>query len=427
MEKDLQSVLGILIAALGGAAIGVERQHSGHAIGPHSRFAGLRTFTLLGGIAGISAYLWTTGFEIPGAILMAGAVTLILASYFAASRKDIDATTEVAALIVLAAGFLSGVGAWILSSAIIAITSVLLVEKSRLHTLIEGLPDVGLRAGFRFGLMALVILPLLPEGPYGPMGGIRPRELWMIVLLISGLSFLGYAARLIAGAGRGYVVTGLLGGLISSTNVTFTLSRLSATETRAGLPLALGVLTACTVMYLRVAALTAVLNPNLSLALIPYWVAPVLVGIVIAAVGLWRSSPSDQETAPQANPLQVGAALQMALLFQIVLFALAAVKDHFGPTGILLSGAVLGLTDVDALTISMSKSAAAAEQVQIVAKAVALGCLSNSFFKLGIAILLGRGKFRRIVVAGFLAIILAAALSLAYTLITGQPDIRIKS
>lgn len=420
-------MLGILIAALGGAAIGVERQHSGHASGPHTRFAGLRTFTLLGGIAGISAYLWTTGFEIPGAILMAGAVALILVSYFATSRKDIDATTEVAALIVLAAGFLSGIGAWILSSAVIAITSVLLVEKSRLHTLIEGLPDIGLRAGFRFGLMALVILPLLPEGPYGPMGGIRPRELWMIVLLISGLSFAGYAARLIAGAGKGYAVTGLLGGLISSTNVTFTLSRLSASEPQSGLPLALGVLTACTVMYLRVAALTAVLNPSLSLALIPYWVAPVLVGSVIAAVGLWRSSPSDQETAPQANPLQVGAALQMALLFQIVLFALAAVKDHFGHTGILLSGAVLGLTDVDALTISMSKSAAAAEQVQIVAKAVALGCLSNSFFKLGIAILLGRGKFRRIVVAGFLAIILAAALSLAYTLITGQPDIRIKS
>ena len=420
-------MLGILIAALGGAAIGVERQHSGHASGPESHFAGLRTFTLLGGVAGCSAYLWTSGFELPGAILLAGAVALILAAYLAASRKDVDATTEVAALIVLAAGFLSATGAWVLSSGIIAIASVLLVEKSRLHTLTEGLPDLGLRAGFRFALMALVILPLIPEGPYGPLGGVRPRELWMIVLLISGLSFVGYAARLIAGAGRGYVVTGLLGGLISSTNVTFTLSRLSASEPHAALPLALGVLTACTVMYLRVAAITALLNPNLSLALIPYWVAPVLVGIVIAAFGLRRSNESDSETAPQANPLQVGSALQMALLFQIVLFALAAVKQHFGQTGILLSGAVLGLTEVDALTISMSKSAEATGQVQIVAQAVAIGCLANSFFKLGIAITLGRGTFRRIAAAGFFAIILAAALSLAYTLITGQPDIRIKS
>ena len=222
MDKDLQSVLGILVASLGGAAIGIERQHSGHASGPHSRFAGLRTFTLLGGIAGISAYLWIRGFEVPGTILLAGAAALILAAYFAASRKDIDATTEVAALIVLAAGFLSGIGFWALSSGIIAVTSVLLVEKSRLHTLIERLPDAGLQAGFRFALMALVVLPLLPEGPYGPLGGIRPRELWMIVLLISGLSFIGYVASLVVGAGRGYVVTGLLGGLISSTNVTFT-------------------------------------------------------------------------------------------------------------------------------------------------------------------------------------------------------------
>ena len=427
MEKDLQSVLGILIASLGGAAIGIERQHSGHASGPHSRFAGLRTFTFLGAIAGISAFLWTSGFEAPGAILMAGAVALILASYLAASRSDIDATTEVAALIVLAAGFLSGIGSWVLSSGIIAIASVLLVEKSRLHTLVEELPDVGLRAGFRFALMALVILPLVPEGPFGPMGGIRPRELWMIVLLISGLSFIGYAARLIVGSGKGYAVTGLLGGLISSTNVTFTLSRLSASEPQAGLPLALGVFTACTVMYLRVAAITAVLNPSLSLALIPYWIAPVLVGIGISAFGLRRSSKANSETEAQGNPLQVTAALQMALLFQVVLFGLAAVKEHFGQSGILVSGAVLGLTDVDALTISMSKTAAESGQVQIVAKAVAIGCFTNSFFKLGIAIVLGRGNFRRIVIAGFIAIILAAALSLAYTLMTGQPDILIKS
>ena len=427
MDKDLQSVLGILVASLGGAAIGIERQHSGHASGPHSRFAGLRTFTLLGGIAGISAYLWTRGFEVPGAILLAAAAALILTAYFAASRKDIDATTEVAALIVLAAGFLSGIGFWALSSGIIAITSVLLVEKSRLHTLIEDLPAAGLRAGFRFALMALVILPLLPEGPYGPLGGMRPRELWMIVLLISGLSFIGYVASLVVGASRGYVVTGLLGGLISSTNVTFTLSRLSVSEPQAALPLALGVLTACTVMYLRVAAVTAILNPSLGLAFIPYWVAPALVGIAITAVGLRRNSQTTTETTAQGNPLQIGAALQMALLFQIVLFTLAAVQGHWGQTGLLLSGAVLGVTDVDALTISMSKSAQAAAHIQVAAAAVAIGCLSNSLFKLGIALVLGRGNFRRIVAAGFLAIILAAALSLAYTLSTGQPDIRIKS
>ncbi len=414
MDFQPQSVLGILIATLGGAAIGLERQHSGHAAGPHSRFAGIRTFTLLGGLAGTSAYLWTSGFEIPAAILLAGAVALILAAYFAASRRDVDATTEVAALIVLAAGFLAGLGAWALASALIATTSVLLVEKSRLHTFVAGLPEVGLRAGFRFALMALVILPLLPEGPYGPLGGIRPRELWIIVLLISGLSFTGYAARLMVGASHGYVVTGILGGLISSTNVTYTLAKISTKESASATPLAIGVLTACTIMYLRVATISAMLNPKLGLALIPYWLLPALVGAAISILGL-RSADKSSETGPlPKNPLAVGAALQMALLFQGVLFAIAAIRDSWGQSGLIVSGAILGLTDVDALTISMAKSGQNADHLPTAATAIAVGCLANSFFKLGIALTLGSRPFSKKVASGFFALIVAAIAGIAW-------------
>ncbi len=416
MDLQPQSVLGICIATLGGAAIGIERQHSGHADGPHSHFAGLRTFTLLGALAGTSAYLWTAGLEIPASILLAGAVALILTAYLAASRRDVDATTEVAALIVLAAGFLAGLGSWTLSSALIATTSVLLIEKSRLHGIVQNLPDVGLRAGFRFALMALVILPLLPEGPYGPLGGIRPRELWIIVLLISGLSFTGYAARLIVGASHGYVVTGILGGLISSTNVTYTLSRISATEPTSATPLAIGVLTACTIMYLRVAVVTTILNAPLGLALIRYWILPALVGAAICILGL-RSADKSSESGPAPkNPLAVGAALQMAALFQCVLFAMTAVHSSWGQSGLIISGAILGLTDVDALTISMSKSAQIPEHLATAATAIAVGCLANSLFKFGIALTLGRGAFRPKVAVGFLALILAATAGLAWGL-----------
>ncbi len=414
VDLQPQSVLGICIATLGGAAIGIERQHSGHAEGPQSHFAGLRTFTLLGALAGTSAFLWTSGLAVPASILLAGAVALILAAYVAASRRDVDATTEVAALIVLTAGFLAGLGAWTLSSALIATTSVLLIEKSRLHNIVANLPDLGLRAGFRFALMALVILPLLPEGPYGPLGGIRPRELWIIVLLISGLSFMGYAARLIVGASHGYIVTGILGGLISSTNVTYTLSRISATEPLSATPLSIGVLAACTIMYLRVAVLTTILNPKLGLSLIPYWILPALVGTIVCIFGL-RSRDQSAESGPlPKNPLAVGAALQMAALFQCVLFALTAVHSAWGQSGLIVSGAILGLTDVDALTFSMSKSADNPGILVTAATAIAVGCLANSFFKLGIALTLGRGAFRKRVAAGFLALILAAAASLGW-------------
>ncbi len=414
LESDWNSALSLLIAALGGAAIGMERQHSGHATGPHSRFGGLRTFTLLGLTAGAAGLFWAYQMQAVATAMLAAAAGLVLLAYFAAMRVEIDATTEVAALVVLASGFLAGQGAWKLSSGMIAATAVLLSEKTRLHALAESLPDVGLRAGFRFGLMALVVLPLLPEGPFGPGGGVRPRELWLIVLLISGLSFTGYVARLAVGARQGYVLTGLLGGIISSTNVTLTLSKISVKETAHANSLAIGVLTACTVMYLRVATVSTILNTDLGLKLLPYWIPPALTGALITYIGLKRKSTPTEATAAPENPLAVGSALQMAALFQMVLFGINLMRNWFGQAGLLWSGAVLGLTDVDALTISMSRSAEKVEDVATAALAIAIGCLTNSFFKLGVALVIGRGKFRQMAAAIFAALIFAAGVGIAW-------------
>src|SRR6185295_472094 len=138
--------------------------------------------------------------------------------------------TEVAALVVLAAGVIAGIGSIRLASGITALVTLLLVEKSRLHALVERIDDVALRSGVRFAVMALVVLPLLPEGPYGPLGGVRPRQLWVLVLFFSGLNFAGYLARRMLGEGRGHVATGFLGGLVSSTNVTLTFARASRVD-----------------------------------------------------------------------------------------------------------------------------------------------------------------------------------------------------
>ena len=192
---DTSEAVRLLIAALGGAAVGLERQWSGHAEGPAARFAGIRTFTMLGTVGGLSGWLWTADASVSAAILLAGAVAIVATAYVAGSRHDIDGTTEVAALLVLAAGVLAGMGSVRIASGIVALLTLLLVEKSRLHAMVERIDDVGLRSGVRFAVMALVILPLLPTGPYGPLGGIRPRELWALVLFFTGLSFAGYLAR----------------------------------------------------------------------------------------------------------------------------------------------------------------------------------------------------------------------------------------
>jgi uncharacterized membrane protein (DUF4010 family) len=396
---------GLVIAALGGAAVGLERQWSGHADGPHARFAGIRTFTMLGTASGLSGYLWNAGVTVPSAILMAGAVTLVAIAYFAASRNDVDGTTEVAALVVLAAGVLAGIGSIRIASGIFALTTLLLVEKTRLHALVKKIDDVGLRSGVRFAVMALVILPLLPEGPYGPYGGIRPRELWSLVLFFSGLSFAGYIARRLVGSHRGYVVAGLLGGLVSSTNVTLTFARLSQKESRLDRALAFGAIAANAMLYPRVFIAAAILNSTVAPLLIPYLAAPAIVAVLML---VWYRSPGkrDDKVEPR-NPLQLGSALQMAGLFQIVLIVIHVARDAWGTSGVLASAAVLGLTDVDALTMSMSREVATSMSPAIAATGIAIGVLANTMMKLGLAVVLGNRTFK-LITGGALALMFAA-------------------
>ena len=404
---NTSNIVGLLIAALGGAAVGLERQWSGHAEGPGARFAGIRTFTMLGAVGGLSGWLWIAGVTAPAAILLAGAVAVVAAAYVAGTRHDIDGTTEVAALVVLAAGLLAGMGSVRLASGIMALLTLLLVEKSRLHALVQRIDDVGLRSGVRFAVMALVILPLLPEGPFGPLGGIRPREIWALVLFFSGLSFAGYVARRVVGPGHGYLVTGLLGGLVSSTNVTFTFARTSRTDPVADRALAFGAVAANAMLYPRVLVATALLNAAVVAPLAPYLVAPGLVAALVAAAGARGSRTAGAPDVSVRNPLQLAAALQMAVLFQAVLMAIFLVRSAWGQSGVITSAAVLGLTDVDALTVSMTRGTASTASPTVAAAAIAVGVLANTAMKLGLALFLGGPSFRAIA-GGALALMLVA-------------------
>ncbi|HEX7076836.1 MAG TPA: DUF4010 domain-containing protein [Candidatus Eisenbacteria bacterium] len=415
MTLETQGLAGIAVAAIGGAAIGVERQRSGHATGPGARFGGIRTFTLLGAVAGMAGWIWSLGSPAIAAALAAALGALVVVSYVASSRRDVDGTTEVAALAVLGAGLLAGAGRLSLASGVVAVTALLLVEKSRLHAAVAKLDDAELRAAIRFAVMAVVILPLLPQGPFGPLGGIRPRQLWMLVLFFSGISFAGYLARRAIGLRHGTVAAGLLGGLVSSTSVTFALSR--ASRDRAGMSrsLAFGILASCVVMYFRVLLAAAVLDLDLMSALLPYVIAPLAATAGIAAWGLRGArEPRDAQPGP-SNPLELKAALQMAGLFQVVLFVVYAARAAWGDLGLAVSGGLLGLTDMDALTISMARTAADPIALHGAAQAVAVGIVSNSLFKAAVALALGRGVLRWVVPASlFVSAILGAAALLYY-------------
>ncbi len=320
-----------------------------------------------------------------------------------ASRHDVEGTTEVAALVVLAAALLAGMGHWAAAGAIIAFTTLLLVEKSRIHAMVRRLDDASLRAAARFAVMAVVILPILPRGPYGPWGGIEPRTLWILVLFFSGLNFAGYIARRAAGETRGHLLTGLLGGFISSSVVTVTSARQSQTQKDSS-ALASGALAACTVIFLRILLATTVLNPSLARVLALYLVIPIVSGVIVTLFSLRhaRETAGSRSDVPQ-NPLQFYSALKMALIFQAVFYGVYGLQHLFQETGTLASGALAGLVEMDALVVTMARKAPEVG-LDTAARAMLAGLISDAAVKIALAAFLGKGRFRWAVSAGLTCI-----------------------
>jgi uncharacterized membrane protein (DUF4010 family) len=397
-----EAAVGLAVAALIGLAVGIEREWSGHADGPDARFAGARTFFLLGGVGGIAGWMLAEGAMALSAVLLAGAALLVAVAYAVASRRgsgDPDGTTEVAALVVLGLGAVAGLGHLRLASGAGVVAVLALNEKSRIHQFVRRLDDWELRGALQFAVLALVILPILPEGPFGPLGTIQPRALWVLVLVFSGLNFLGFIARRAVGVSRGYGIAGLLGGLISSTAVTLTFSRISRDEPEAAQGLSAGVIAASTVLIVRVAAITFVLNPATGWALVPFLLAPLAVGAGLLAREFrpGRAVPAGKEIAfrQSGNPLRLGSAIRMAVLFQASLIALGWVRARFGDPGVLPLAALLGFTDMDALTLAMAKLSPAGAMAGLGARAITVGMLSNTVLKFGLAAGLGERHYRR--------------------------------
>ena len=426
----------LAVAALSGLAVGAEREWSGHTQGPDARFAGLRTFTLLGGLGGVAGYFLSSGATAAAVALLAAAGALVVAAYVIAVRRPgatTDGTTEVAALVVLALGTLAGLGEHAITSAVTALVVLGLVEKSRVQRWLSLVDEHEMRGALQFAVLALVVLPLIPGGAYGPYGAVRPRELWIVVLLFSGLNFLGYIARRVVGSERGYGVTGLLGGLVSSTAVTLHFSRQSRVEPAYAPALGLGVVAACTVLVPRVVIVSSLLEPNVGGAVLPYLAPPFFVGAGVIGLVLWRArrrGPDDPhrtgehplpEPRESRNPLGLARSLQMAAAFQLVLLALAWVQESVGSVGVLATAGVLGLTDVDALTLSMTRLGADATQRQLAAMAIGVGVLANTLLKLTLTLVLGGPAFRQRASTGLALLAVASGVGLATGAWLGRP------
>ena len=438
---DLPLAADLLVAALVGLAVGIEREWSGHAAGPDGRFAGARTFTLLGAIGGLAGWFLRLNYPALAAVAASAGVLLPIVAWATAVRRPgatIDGTTETAAILVVLLGVAAGLGYRTVASASGAVCVVLLAEKTALQAALQRMAPKEMRAAIQFAVLALVILPLLPDTGFGPYDAFRPRQLWTVVLVFSGLNFAGYIARRLVGETRGLAVTGLLGGLVSSTAVSLTFSKRSREEPDLAAPLALGVVAACTVLVPRLLVIMTMLQPAVAVAAIPV-LAPVFVAgaMVIGTAlvidrrrsirdGAHEHTPSaevaSQAEASATSPLGLVSALKLAVGFQLVLFAIAWVQRNAGTTGVLTSALLLGLTDMDALTVSMTRyatdataaTATAASLVIVAAAAIGVGVLANTALKLTLVLVLGSTRYRWRAATGLLTLAVGSAIGLIY-------------
>jgi uncharacterized membrane protein (DUF4010 family) len=401
-----------------GLLIGLERQHSQKTDEP--LFAGFRTFPVIALTGFLSGLLARAGFPWILPVALAGVSAVAVAAYFVTAQgKHKGATTELVAILTFIFGALAAFDYLIPAAIFAVVTALLLSMKAPMHQLAQKIQEGEIYAILKFGIVTVIVLPLLPNRAYGPFAVLNPRVVWWMVVLISAVSMLGYVLMRFMGARQGIAVTGLLGGLASSTATTFGLSQKAREASSATARyFALGILIASTIMFIRVLVLTVVIDPGLARQLLFPIAVPTALGIGLAIL-LWRKKEESAEARLEVkNPMELSRALQFAALFAVVLFAATAAHHYFGSAGAYVASAIAGLTDVDAVTVSMARLAHESVLRPATANAsILLACSMNTLVKGGIAVVIGGRPLRGVILPVFSALFVAslgACLVVAY-------------
>lgn len=403
-------------ALLLGGLLGIEREKRNTRAG-HGH-AGLRSFVMLsqlGALGGFLSVQMGSPWVLAATVLAAAAI--VLSGYFVSARQHPDSiglTTELAAIVTCLLGAMVVTGHREIAVGLGVVTAAVLAYKQPLHDLVGRLGWQDVLAGLRLLLATFIVLPLLPDRAVDPWGAINPYQLWLLVLLISGLSLVGYVVSRWLGPGRGIAVTAAAGGLASSTAVTLTFVKQSH-EPRAPAPqLAGGILLAWTVMFGRIVVAATVVAPTMFRALIAPFGAMLLASGAAAAVCFWRRQPTPTAAGDveMKNPFSLWAATKFALLFALVQLLLKLGQDYLPQSGVYTIAALAGLTDVDAITLSMAQRArAGGGELQVAVLAIAIAAVSNTLVKAGMATFMGK-QLAKPVLAGAAAILAVGAVAL---------------
>lgn len=401
-QADL--VLHLLAALAAGLLVGIERGWRQREEIEGTRVAGVRTFTLIGACGGLIAILSLHLSPILGAILLA-CMAVLLAGAFLRPRTDPasrDATTMIAAFATLCLGLLAGAGMAALALAGAAVITLILALRQPIHGILQNLTEGELRAIARFAVIAVAVLPFLPDANYGPYDAWNPFRLWLVVVLVTGLSVAGYVSNRLFGQHRGTLATAVIGGAYSSTAVTAALA--SQMEDSHPGPYASGIALASAIMYCRVVILAAALAPEIALPIL-WLLAPAAVTVAVAAFVVWRRDLPAPGTATQltAKPFELLPAFGFLLAVAVASLLVRWAQAEYGQQGAALSLFIAGSFDVDAAIVAYSALPADSVQIDLAALALAGTVAINMAFKAGIVAVNAGAKTGRPAVLALLA------------------------
>ncbi len=382
----------LFIALLLGAIVGTQRGWVMRNSVEGSRVAGIRTFSLvglLGGLVGILANIYTPlllGFALIALVILACIAFVIQQK----KSEDISITGVVSLVITFVLGSLAVSGEAVLAAAAAVITAVVLDNKKELHQALQRLQEYELDAALRLLLISIVLLPLLPNQAYGPWKALNPYEIWWMVVLIASISFVGYFAIKIGGAKRGILFTSVFAGLSSSTALTLQFSHLSREQANISPLLASGILLSCGTMFPRLLIVLSVINPQLVTLLGPI-VLVMMAALYLPAWWIWRRSEVEkiEQSNKQTNPLALQSALFFGVVLAIIMLLSHALSDWFGSAGILVLSAVSGITDVDAISLTLGRQSTQSLALEVAVLGIFIAASVNTIVKMGMVLMIG--------------------------------------
>ncbi|MFC2077335.1 MgtC/SapB family protein [Candidatus Bipolaricaulota bacterium] len=401
-----------------GILVGLQREYA-HQQTQRELFAGARTLALIG-LAGCAAALLADLAGTPWVFIAASLAVagLIAISYFvSASTGDIGLTSEIAAFLVFLIGGLCYWGSLEIAAALGVGVAVLLSLKLGVRRLVGRISEQDVLATLKFAVITAIVLPLLPNRTFGspPLDVLNPHNVWLMVVFISAISFIGYVLIKLVGPRRGVGLTGLLGGLVSSTAVTLSFTQRSRGHVPLAKPFALAITVAWTMMFARLLVEAAVLNGQLLSALwIPIGGAGGIGLIYCGYLLFFGKDNSGGEDITLKAPFELGPALKFAVAYAAILVVSRGAQMLLGDPGVYVSAAVSGIADVDAITLSLARMASAGTVgIGTASKAIVLAAMVNTSVKGGIVMALGAATLRRSILPA-VVLILAAGLGLAF-------------